>query len=215
MRRVIGLDFDGTLLDSRARHAAALSQAARELGLVLPDGLPERFVAEKSNGSPGVEVLARHQIARARDLAGRWTVIVEDLELQALDRLYPDVLPCLTEGRRHECRYVVATARQNPAAAVGQAERLGLRLLVEDFIVVDPLRAGVGRRKAEATQHFGLSLIVGDTESDLQWARCLDTRFCALARGFRSDVFWRTLDVEPRPDLATALQLPGFYQTTA
>ncbi len=185
---LIGLDLDGTLLDSRLRHVVALQQAAATFAMPVSDDNAQAYLRLKRDGNNGVEALRQLGIPRAENISRRWVEIIESEEMLALDRLYPDTLEVLNRQRARGDMFVLATGRQNPAAARRQIARLGLEEFFCGITVVDPLDRS--RTKAAATCHHDFNLIVGDTEVDLEWATDLEKSFHASGYGFRTQSFW-------------------------
>src|ERR1035441_6425965 len=96
----IGLDIDGTLLDTGLRHKAALIEAARSLNVSLPEGFPDQFYEDKRGGLQGNEVLLRHHIPRSAELSAAWVRLIECERLLMLDVPFPNVLAAM--GRMAE-----------------------------------------------------------------------------------------------------------------
>ena len=185
---LIGLDLDGTLLDSRLRHVVALRKAADALEVPLSEGEAQTYLQLKCDGTSGVEALRQLGIQEAESISKRWVEIIESEELLALDQLYPDTLDALGRQQSRRSEFILATGRQNPAAARRQISRLGLEGYFREIIVVDP--RDCSQSKAAATRNHDLSAVVGDTEIDLQWALDLGVNFHASSFGFRSQSYW-------------------------
>jgi phosphoglycolate phosphatase-like HAD superfamily hydrolase len=206
----IGLDLDGTLLDSRERHRVALLRAAEEERVTLPAGLAESFVREKAAGFSGVEVLNRHGVSRAAAIGERWVALIELEGLLDLDRLYPGALEVLAQAAAQGIDFHLVTARRNRESAACQIRSLGLEQHCRSIHIVDPSspeaagRAGVA--KARATRCYGLNAVIGDSEVDWEWARLIGVGFYPVSYGFRNDGFWLGRGLSAYPDLVGALR---------
>jgi phosphoglycolate phosphatase-like HAD superfamily hydrolase len=184
----IGLDLDGTLLDSRLRHIAALRKAAESLAVPLAEDDAQRYLRLKCDGANGLEALKELRIPEAESINKRWMEIIESEDMIALDHLYPDTLDALGRRQSRPKEFILVTGRQNPSAARRQISKLGLEPYFREVIVVDPQRGAAS--KASVTRTHDLSEVVGDTEIDLQWAQDLGVNFYASSFGFRSQNYW-------------------------
>lgn len=204
----VGLDLDGTVVDSRARHAIALERAASQVGVVLPEGLLARFVADKAEGLTGLAVLEGAGVPLPEEILQRWIALIESDELLAHDVLYPGVMAALERQWALGWRFHIVTARQNSEGAHRQVKRLGLEAVCTQVLVVPPGRhrstEGLGA-KAEAAGDLGLEAVIGDTEDDWRWARELGVGFFPVACGFRSAAFWHGRGLAAHADLASAM----------
>ena len=186
---LIGLDLDGTLLDSRLRHMVTLQRAAEALAVPLSEDDAQEFFQEKREGNSGIEALRRLGIPSAENISLRWIEMIETEEMLALDRLYPDTMDALMRQWARKSTFVLATGRHDQAAARRQISRLGLQEFFCAMIFVDPLDRS--QTKAAATRRYDLGAIVGDTEIDLRWAADLGVSFHASSYGFRSENYWQ------------------------
>jgi|GEM_PF-1675339 len=201
MSTLIGLDFDGTILDSRRRHVVALRLAAEQLAEPLSEGVAEAYLHLKCSGASGVDALRKLGVSAAESLAQRWTKLIESDEMLSLDRLYPNVLKSLERHRALGYAFVLVTGRQRAEAARRQVAHFGLSRHLCETIVVDPLSRS--ETKAMVTQDHGLEGVVGDTEVDLQWALDLNIAFHATSFGFRDEAFWSNRGVKCYGDITS------------
>lgn len=183
----IGLDLDGTLLDSRARHLAALRQSACAVGVALAEEDILTYWLLKTDGSNGLTALRRLGIPEASKIHQEWVSIIESDHLLALDRIYEDTLQALQRAWALSATFLLVTSRQNPRAAHRQVTDLGLGKYLKEIIVVD---AAKRMTKATVSRDLGLEAVIGDTEVDLEWAQDLGVPFYASCFGFRSRQFW-------------------------
>ena len=84
---------------------------------------------------------------------------------------------------------VLCTARQFSARVSEQLDQQTLTQYFAKVCVVQP-GANAGLRKADATSELKLCAVVGDTESDAQWAEAAHATFIPVAWGFRNFDFW-------------------------
>jgi len=190
---LIGLDLDGTLLDSRLRHIAALQQAAEACGVRLSENDAQMYFRLKREGNNGTEALRQLGISRYENIVRQWGEIIESEEMLAFDRPYSDTLQVLKLQQDRKDAFVLVTGRQNRVLAGWQIAKLGLEGFFCEIIVVDPQDSS--QTKAAVTSTYDFSAIVGDTEIDQQWAKDLGCRFYASSYGFRSNSYWHRLQV--------------------
>ena len=203
----IGLDLDGTLLDTAPRHKAALLEAAHSLNVGLPDGFPDRYYEEKRGGLKGTEVLLRHHIPRSAELSAAWARLIECERLLMLDVPFPDVLAAMGRMADDGFGFHLCTARQQEDLVIRQLSLLGIAPLIRGAHVLHlDDHGGPSKTKAEITSTLGLNAIVGDSEVDMEWATKLNVRFLALSCGARSREFWLARRVEPYEDTVSALR---------
>ena len=197
---IIGLDLDGTLLDSRARHVEALRLAAAALSISISNNIEEAYLELKRNGLNGRLALEALGVPRSGEIANIWEELIEGRNLLSLDRPYPNALDGLREAIHKGHAFVLATCRQDVSAALDQISEFGLKQLLDSVHVIDP--RGHSRTKAAATREFRLDAIAGDTEVDRQWANESGARFCASAYGFRSKECWARMNVRSYDSVA-------------
>jgi phosphoglycolate phosphatase-like HAD superfamily hydrolase len=202
----IGLDLDGTLIDTAARHKAALIQAAHSAGVELAVGFPEIYYEEKREGTPGRQVLLRYSIPQTEQILREWLKNIEQPSLLRLDCLFPSVLDTLEEMAQN-CEFFVVTARQREAAVREQVRSLGLNSYLTEVLVARLSPVGnVARDKHELTTHLKLQAIVGDSEADQNWANQLGVQFFGVSSGIRNKAFWSKRSVTPFDTFRAALE---------
>ena len=198
----VGLDLDGTLVDSRSRHGRALAAAEVSLECELPHGLIANYVALKSDGRSGLKVLKASGIPDADKLIARWAEIIESDEFLLQDALYRGVTGELKKHAARGMVFYIVTSRQRRGAVLRQIEELGLGKVIEHTYVVQP---GGSATKGRASEHLELCAVVGDTEVDWEWSRELTVDFFPLDWGFRNRAFWLERGVKPWKDLGAVL----------
>jgi phosphoglycolate phosphatase-like HAD superfamily hydrolase len=197
---LIGLDLDGTVLDSRLRHSAALREAASAFGVCLSEEDVSAYSRLKLDGLNGLAALRQLEIAKAESISQRWSEIIENEDLLALDKLYEDVPVALQKATAAGDTFVMVTARRKQDAARKQIAALGLNAFMHEILIVDPRDASAC--KVAATRHHDLQAIVGDTEADLVWATTLHVEFYASSFGFRSRRYWDGRNIASYPSLS-------------
>ncbi|MCW8965874.1 MAG: HAD hydrolase-like protein, partial [Candidatus Pacearchaeota archaeon] len=192
----IGLDLDGTILDSRPRHKLALEEACERLSVELPAGLSENYVSEKSDGYTGLDVLRKYNVRQAEQVSAYWMGIIENPSMLSQDKLYPDVKLILDKLYMGNVLYLV-TARRYNDRVLDQIHKASIGTCFKDIIIVsNDNYKNVGVRKGMATQSYNLSLVIGDTESDCEWADYVGAEFRPVTSGFRSEAYWAARNIK-------------------
>jgi phosphoglycolate phosphatase len=187
-------DLDGTLVDSlpgieyavdcalRARNYPARTCELRPL-----IGPPIRDILQQVSGERSPEALDRLEAAfRAAYDSEGWTKTT--LQPQAMD-----LLEWITSGGARN--YIVTNKPLRPAARI--SERLGLPALVSEMVCPPPYRskaAMIQHLMQSSDVHAGNSLVVGDTQEDLDAAREVGMDAVVLSSGYgRCAVTCRTI----------------------
>jgi phosphoglycolate phosphatase-like HAD superfamily hydrolase len=203
----VGLDLDGTLIDTRVRHEMALCRAAAGAGVELPEAFPIKYYDQKCAGFSGSDVLLRNGIPQAKTIAENWIRIIEDADLLRLDSPFPSVFDKLQRLSKDQVDFFVCTSRQHRDRVLRQFVDLGLNESVKEIFVAETqLGVGRGLSKASLTKHLDLRIVIGDSEVDAEWAAELKARFVAVSCGARSAKFWAQRGVIAHPDTLTALE---------
>jgi phosphoglycolate phosphatase-like HAD superfamily hydrolase len=200
----IGLDFDGTILDSSHRHVLALRQASAFYQINLAQN--QDFLDYKRTGQSTLNYLLSKNIhfKTATKLNQKWQALIENNSLISQDVLYPDTIKFLTQISRNHHLFLV-TARKYPHLLKKQLKKLGLKQYFQDVFIVKPSK-NAAQLKHEITKNLHLAIIIGDTETDWQWANLSQANFFALNRGFRNQDFWTKKQVISYDNLETIIK---------
>ncbi|WP_161491027.1 MULTISPECIES: HAD family hydrolase [Anoxybacillaceae] len=200
----IGIDLDGTILDSRERHKQALILASKKENVILPSKLVSSFVSEKSFGCTGLEVLKKYNIPNNKKIIENWIEIIEEGSLLSLDILYPDAEDLLFKYKAMGIEFYLVTKRKNTEGVINQIKRLGISHYFRAIHVVDPnfeSNKEFKSIKAKYTREYHLDCVVGDTEDDYEWAKALNIKFYAISHGFRNNQFWEEKGIKSYSNL--------------
>jgi phosphoglycolate phosphatase-like HAD superfamily hydrolase len=203
--RVIAFDFDGTLVDCRARQVAVAASLVESL---LHQHLDrEGFWKLKRAGNSTADALQKLGLGNcdATRLSTTWRLEVEARRWQTLDRPFPDARPALSASRRHGWRVVILSARQDPDELIRRVHELEWSTLVDEISVVDP--SSSRSAKARELVRVGATGLIGDSETDALAASDAGIGFVAVSTGQRSAEFLRNVGTFPIcPDLRSALE---------
>jgi len=133
-----------------------------------------------------------------------WLSMIETRESLALDRLQTGVVEILERWKLRGVKLLLATMRNHTANLHWQLGELGIVRLFDRIVVVGSAEAGANK-SAEIGPHLERSRLdevvwVGDTEVDIQAARDLGVKICAVTCGLRTSEYLASL----HPDMLKA-----------
>jgi phosphoglycolate phosphatase-like HAD superfamily hydrolase len=189
----IGFDFDGTLLNSSWRHVMALRKVWPCVDEVLGDWTVEflRFKAEGHSTRAYLEACAPEVAA---EVNSAWISQIEADDLLKHDCPYEGCFLFL-EGCSQAHDLYLITARGNASGAQQQFVDLGFAPYFKKTRVVAPGK-NAGLLKAQCLGEITLDVVIGDTESDQDWANHADAVFIPVSWGFRSAAYWNKRNVK-------------------
>jgi phosphoglycolate phosphatase len=177
----IVFDLDGTLIDARARLYRLFQHLAPESPLSFSE-----YWAFKRRGLSNAHLLADELVWDEAAIVGftrEWMRLIEAPEFLALDEPMPGVADALARlAERAELH--LCTARQLPAAAAAQLQRLGLRRWFKTVLVTEQHDDKQSVLARQLPQLRPGDWMVGDTGKDMQAGRALGLRTCAVLSGF-------------------------------
>lgn len=189
----IAFDLDGTLLDSRKRHALLMHDILCRKGFnISVDGL----VAFKADGQNNIAWLQSQGITGelATEINKEWIERIETPEYLRFDELYPQAKENLKLLSKDNTLYLI-TARNNEASVRNQIFALGISQYFEGIKVVPS-----GKQASELKTSFlldkGINFMIGDTEVDFNAAMNANCEFRVCLEGFRSKKFWAEKNVK-------------------
>ncbi|MGG2043159.1 HAD family hydrolase [Burkholderia gladioli] len=187
---LVALDFDGTLVDCKAKQIYAL-RCALDRHKVSFDAV-EAFWNAKRSGAPTIAALQQHGLtpADAAAVSVTWIDLVETPRACEQDKLFPGVLDALDDLAPH-ARLMVLSARRDPKILENQLRELGLAAYLSAWETVSPGK-GAAAAKAARLGTLGARFFVGDTESDLAASSAAKVPFYLLSTGQRNADFFRT-----------------------
>jgi len=189
-KKNIVLDLDGTLLDSRRRHAAVLSDCINQInGIASTYTNFDDFVPYKTEGNTGLAYLKNKGIANAKGIFSLWKKKIEEKKYLEIDTLYPNVRESL-EILKEQYNLFLITARANTENTMWQLSQLYIDTFFTGIFVV-PNTGNVGDNKYVAVKSLPITYVIGDTETDYDLAKRVDSVFFPLNCGFRSATFWQ------------------------
>ena len=186
----IVLDLDGTLLDSRRRHTIVLSDCINKInGENSTYRDFDDFISYKSEGHTSLSYLQKKGICNIKEIFSLWIKKIEEKEYLKNDELYPDVLEYLNILKKQYNLFLV-TARSNEKNTFWQISYLNLDKCFTEFFVV-PNIGNIGDNKYTAVKSLDIDYVIGDTETDYDFAKRFDCTFFPVNYGFRSATFWK------------------------
>ena len=204
MKKIIAIDLDGTLLDSRSRHSTVLNFCLQKRNIDIPT---DALVTFKSDGKNNKDYL--FQFLKEENLVNEiqkeWISLIEDDSFLKQDMLYSDSFKFLEEVF-NVFDIVLITSRSNVENTLKQIESLKIKPFFKEIIIVKGGK-GADHDKKEALKKVKAFAMVGDTEIDANAALSLDIKFIALHRGFRSQKFWENRNIKSFESLKEVLKV--------
>lgn len=199
MIKVIILDLDGPLLDGRFKHYQCYKDILEEKGYTPMQ--QEKYWEMKRNRQDRKQLLA---VTEAEDIYDsfltEWIDRIESMEMLALDKIQPSVITKLQEWCNMGLYMVLATMRQHPEQLHKQLHDLEIKSFMDQIVVCDYLRGGIGKALAvkDVVQDLSPknSLWVGDTEMDVEAAKFLGCPVWLIYQGIRSKAYLASLQTD-------------------
>lgn len=178
-KTVIAFDFDGTIIDISRRDYAVYRDLVQDLsGSILPFEIYWPLRRKRTDINL---ILAKSGVTdteRINIFLQKRASLIEDVKYLVLDTVLPRVVNTLKLNSSWITPYLVTT-RYNENNLRWQLEGLGLNIVFEDIIIAE---------KDKTKFYSGvnnLSLIVGDTEKDIDAANTLGIKSVAVLSGIR------------------------------
>ena len=188
VKKRIGFDFDGTLLDSRKRHEIVMSDVLKKHKIELDTS---DLVSFKADGHNNIDWLLSKGISEsiAKKVNSEWINLIEKSEYLQADFLYPNVIDILKELSKDNDLFLI-TARKNKVNAYKQIKQLGIEQYFSKVSVVD-ICGDTPILKLIELQKYQVDCFIGDTESDYKAAMNAKIGFKAVSYGFRTEKYWK------------------------
>ncbi|EDN71225.1 Haloacid dehalogenase-like hydrolase [Beggiatoa sp. PS] len=196
MIKVIILDLDGPLLDGRFRHYQCYKDILEKRGYTpMPR---EKYWEMKRNRQDRKQLLAVTGAEAIYDcFLTEWLDRIESMEMLALDKIQPSAITKLQEWRNSGILILLATMRQHPKRLHKQLHDLGIKSFMDQIVVCDYRKGGIGKALAVKDVVPDLSpkcsLWVGDTEVDFKAAKFLGCPVWLIYQGIRSKAYLASL----------------------
>lgn len=195
MKRSIGFDLDGTLLNSKFRHQKVLYDILKNEIYDIKFSDLDDFVLYKSEGNNTKSYLKYKYLDHINidEISKKWIENIEKKQYLELDILYKHTINLLkTLSKPYDLHLV--TARKNKEGVKHQIYKHDIVKYFKKIYVVSN-KGYVALNKYNQTKNICIELIIGDTEVDLKWAEYLDTKFLPVNYGFRSEKWWNSRNI--------------------
>lgn len=183
MMNYIFIDFDGTIVSGSLKHYNCYKKIVSEYG-----GIPvskEEYWNLKRNKIDRTVLLAKTKFGGSyEDYLKRWLELIESQEMLMYDELSIDNRQALVKLKEYTKQLILVTLRHNRENLFWQLEKLGIKQLFEDIIVVD---GTICKNKYEAVKQMKptQAIVIGDTEEDEMLSEKLGAEFIAVISGLR------------------------------
>lgn len=211
-KRIFVMDLDGTLIDSRKRHAIVMQEVLAHTKRNLNS---EEYLNYKAEGNSGLKYLTEVMgidMSDAREIQQEWKARIEFSGYLLTDELYPDAASFLNTVFE-KGGVIFLTARKNRTGLDGELKRLAILPYADYTIVADPDDAMSQKEKAvqvikEAYPEAELT-VIGDTENEYELAEKFGIESRILNCGFRSSSYWEKRGVKTYACLDQVLRSIG------
>lgn len=188
----IVLDLDGPLLDIMHRHYKCYSDIMTAQGY-LPIPI-DRYWDMKRNRVNREMLLSLSNAADIYDeFLASWIEKIENREYLALDRLQDGAIDVIRGWKEAGIRLLLATMRNNSTNLHWQLGELGIKRFFDEVVVAGCRQSGPAKyeliRPLLDSKCLDGVIWVGDTEVDIQAARELGVKACALTCGLRAEKY--------------------------
>jgi len=189
MNSGIVFDLDGTLITCENKQKFVLYSILNSYTTIAPEVLNNWWELKRS-GFNTEQALTLIGISEAKFITDKWVKLVENFTFCSLDIPFQDSLSSLEYLKTNQISPVaILTARFNAPQVYQAVSRFGFDKYIDDVIVVKPNEAI--ERKENYLKKIKPILYIGDSELDQLAAQKSDTKFVALSRGQRSEMFLR------------------------
>jgi len=184
------LDFDGPLLDGRIKHYACYCDIVKILGYVpLPIDEYWQYKRTKFSMLEQLKLIgAEHKYSSFKEA---WLKNIEQKKYLALDELQPNIMEILADWKKENIKLILATMRHKTEHLYWQLKELGLDVLLDTVVVINPFDRDATNGKANSVEAvvdeklLRNALWIGDTELDVKAAKSLNIPICAVSCGLR------------------------------
>ena len=188
--------MDGPLLDGRYRHYQCYSDILTARGF-KPISMSQYWEMKRSRVDRN-QLLA---LSNAGDLydefLATWIQRIETKEYLVLDKLQAGVVDILYRWKESGKRLLLATMRNNAFNLHWQLKELDIFQYFDEIVVVGSGQAGANKsvkiKPLLSNTSLDEVIWVGDTEIDIQAAREIGVKVCALTCGLRETDYLKSL----------------------
>jgi phosphoglycolate phosphatase-like HAD superfamily hydrolase len=182
----IAYDFDGTIVDVKARQMGLLRTISKSFDLEIKE---EQIWLDKREGLNNVAALLKQDIRMdlALNIDQIWRSEIETTFWLNLDTKIIQRIDELNKFRNWDCKTFLISARKHPCNLIQQLETLDLTHHFDEVICVDPTVKV--KDKALFLNALGIDLFIGDTEADFSSSQLANVIFYGVTTGQRSRKF--------------------------
>lgn len=190
------MDLDGPLLDGQFRHYQCYRDILSEKGFV-PMSLAQYWDMKRNRVDRRKQLAASGAESIYNEFLDMWLARIESRPYLALDRLQEGVILKLRDWKTAGIYLLLATMRRHRDNLLWQLETLGLHVWFDESVVVDATKPA-GKKSSGIKPYLrdrvlDRALWIGDTEIDIEAARRLGVKICAVSCGLRTTDYLASL----------------------
>lgn len=180
------IDFDGTIVDVRARHYDVYCRTMTGMNRE-PVSVSEYWRGRRSGKSTQDLLVSFSEEERAQ-FSRLWVARVESRNALGLDVLFPGALAAIGELAQYY-DLVLVTLRRDRSALLAQLDRLGIGRFFQQVLASGPRRVGEKDTLEGICDIAAGGYVVGDTEADIDLAVKTGRGLICVANGVRTRRF--------------------------
>jgi phosphoglycolate phosphatase len=186
--KTVIIDLDGPILEGKFRHYQCYSDILIRNGF-LPMPMEEYWEMKRNRIDRHTQLSNSGADKIYHIFSKSWVEMIEKKNYLSLDRLQPGAVENLQSLRFSGIRIILITMRNNKDNLKWQLKFLDLLPLFDQVIAVGTAGAD---RKANAVRSYidkipkESCLWIGDTEADINAARLIEVKVCAVSCGVRT-----------------------------
>lgn len=192
MKKSIGVDLDGTVLNSLFRHQLVLHDCLKHNKIDIKMADLNDYIEFKRKGFSTKDYLISKNYEKTiiNESLKQWVEIIEECKYLKFDCLYAEAFQNIMDIAGSFDLFLV-TARHNPKGLFQQVSAFQLDKYFAKIIVVEP-KEDAGFQKYTETQSIPFSCIIGDSEVDYVWAQYAKVQFFPVNYGIRNEQWWNS-----------------------
>lgn len=191
--RSVAYDFDGTLVDVKARQIGLLDAICKSFKLEI---CLEQIWSDKREGLNNLAGLLKQdvQVDFALEIDKIWRSEIESPFWLSVDKKIDQRVDEVKRLRGWSCKTYLISARKHRHNLIQQLEVLNLRNYFDEVICVNPSLKVT--EKARFLSLLEIDLFIGDTEADYSSSQLANVDFYGVTTGQRSLQFLKNVGVE-------------------
>lgn len=181
----IFFDLDGPILDGKLRHYNCYKDIVTKMSGRVVD-IEEYWTAKRNGNNRAIIENESLLSGKYEEFIAEWIERIETKEYLKFDVLKPEIQATLIRFKAITKNLILITLRNNRDNLDWQLERYNIKKLF-DKIIVCAQKEGNSKYEELENMNLGKSLLIGDTEIDIEAANMTGIDFIGIANGLRTE----------------------------